>query len=169
MKVLCGLIIPVFLVTLGGCKKPVLEITDGKIPPLVLTTAIEDSLPPETIRALNLSGLTGIKIQYHSGLHNSYFEYDADQTFLLDTISNLPFPLNAGISDTRCRAISYKNFKSVRNNSSATELENTVHFWDTPESKYRRFECIKPPYKHILQMENGSNHILHRIELLEQS
>jgi hypothetical protein len=52
MKFLCGLIIPIFLVTMGGCKKPVLEITDGKIPPLVLSTAIEDSLPAETIKAL---------------------------------------------------------------------------------------------------------------------
>jgi hypothetical protein len=88
---------------------------------------------------------------------------------LLDTISNLPFPINAGISDTRCRAISSNGLQSVRNNISATELENTIHFWDTPESKYKRFECIKPPYKHILQIVNGSNHILHRIELLEQS
>lgn len=169
MKILYGLFIPIFLLVLGACKKPVLEITDGSVPPLVLMTAIEDSLPAKTISALNLGGLTGLKIQYYSGLHNSYFEYDANKDLVLDAISALPFPMNSGISDVRCRQISFRTFNSVRRNISVTEVEGTNGFWNTDESGYQRFECIKPPYKHILQMENGSDHILHRIELLEQS
>jgi hypothetical protein len=169
MKIVYGLFIPIFLLTLGACKKPVLEITDGSVPPMVLMTAIEDSLPAKTITALNLHGLTGLKIQYYSGLHNSYFEYDANKDLLLDAISALPFPMNAGISDTRCRQISFRTFHSVRKNISATETESTIDFWNTADSEYQRFECVKPPYRHILQIENGTDHILHRIELLEQS
>lgn len=169
MKMMGGLILSVFLLSAGACKKPVLEVTDGSIPPLVLSTSIEDSLPAHTIRALSLGGLTGVKIQYHSGLHNSYFEYDVDKDILLDAISALPFPINAGLSDTRCRKISFETLSSMKKTISSTELASNPHFWETWESQYEIFECIKPPYKHILQVESGTDHVLHRIELLEQS
>jgi hypothetical protein len=169
MKNFWGLLLPLFLMTAGACKKPVLEVTDGTIPPLVLSTAIEDSLPTKTITLLNLEGITGLKIQYYSGLHNSYFEYDAEKDVVLDAISALPFPMNAGISDTRCRTISFQILNSIKKNISSTELTSASRFWDTVESEYQVFECIKPPYKHILQIETDTKRILHRIELLEQS
>ena len=169
MKILFALFIPIFLITLGACKKPVLEITDGSVPPLVLMTAIEDSLPAKTISALELSGITGVKIQYYSGLHNSYFEYDAKKHVVLDAISALPFPMDSNISDTRCRQISFQDLTSVGKKISATEDQSTRDFWDAGEKKYQRFECIKSPYRHILQFENGSDRVLHRIELMEQS
>jgi hypothetical protein len=169
MKNIWGFLLPIFLLTAGACKKPVLESTDGTIPPLVLSTAIEDSLPAKMITALNLEGITGLKIQYYSGLHNSYFEYDAEKDVVLDAISALPFPMTADISDTRCRTISFQTLNSVKKNISSTELTSASHFWDTVESEYEVFECIKPPYKHILQVETDGKHILHRIELLKQS
>ena len=169
MKNICGLFLPLFLLAAGACKKPVLEVTDGTIPPLVLSTAIEDSLPARMITSLNLGGITGLKIQYYSGLHNSYFEYDAEKNVLLDAISAIPIPMNADISDTRCRPISFQTLNNLKKNISSTELRSASRFWDTVESEYQVFECIKPPYKHILQVDTDSKHILHRIELLEQS
>jgi hypothetical protein len=169
MKIIYGLLLPLFLLTAGACKKPVLEVTDGTIPPLVLATAIEDSLPTKTIAALHLEGIRGLKLQYYSGLHTSYFEYEADKDILLDTISSLPFPMNSNVSDTRCRLVSFQALSTMKKNISVTEIENAARFWNTAESRYQIFECIKPPFKHTLQVEGGSRHILHRIELLEQS
>ena len=169
MKFVYGLLLPVFLLALGACKKPVLEVTDGTIPPLVLATAIEDSLPAKTVKALHLEGTRGLKIQYYSGLYSSYFEYDVDNNVLLEEISSLPFPMNSSLSDTRCRKISFQTFNGLRKNISTTELESVPRFWNTDKSGYQRFECIKPPYKHTLQLQSGTNHVLHRIELLEQS
>lgn len=169
MRIVFGLLLPIFLLMAGACKKPVLEITDGTIPPLVLATPIEDSLPAQTIIDLKLEGISGLKIQYYSGLHNSYFEYDADKDVLLNAISALPFPMNANISDTRCRMISFQTFNTLKKTISNTELESLPRFWNAAESRYQVFECIKPPYRHILQFENGSQHVLHRVELLAVS
>jgi hypothetical protein len=169
MKFVYGALLPLFLLALGACKKPVLEVTEGTIPPLILSIAIEDSLPAKTIQALDLEGTTGLKIQYYSGLYNSYFEYEADNRLLLEEISSLPFPMNSRRSDTQCRLLSFETFKTIRKDISTAELENTAHFWDTDEASYQIFECIKPPYKHILQLERGTDHVLHRIELLEET
>lgn len=169
MKYALGLLIPLFLMTLGACKKPVLEVTDGTIPPLVLATAIEDSLPRNTVEELHLEGITGLRVQYYSGLHNSYFEYHAEKNLLLEAISSLPFPMNSSLSDTRCRSISFQDFVARKKNISSTELETAPRFWNINEADYQIFECIKSPYRHILQLEHGSDHVLHRIELLEES
>lgn len=169
MKLVYSLLLSGFLLASGACKKPVLELTDGTIPPLVLATAIEDSLPQNTVQMLHLEGITGVKVQYYSGLHNSYFEYDAEENLLLEAISSLPFPMTSNLSDTRCRSISFQDFVAKKKNISTTELESSTRFWNTLEADYQIFECIKSPYKHILQLEKGTNHVLHRIELMGQS
>jgi hypothetical protein len=169
MKIVYGLLLPLFLITAGACKKPVLEVTDGTIPPLVLTTSIEDSLPQKSIRALKLEGLTGLKIQYYSGAYASYFEYKAEKNVLLDAISMLPFPMNSNVSDTQCRKISLGDMNRGKENISAVELENASGFWDGHESQIEVYECVKAPFKHTLQIERGSNAVRHRIELLERT
>ena len=166
MKILFGLLFPFFLITAGACKKPVLEVTDGTIPPMVLTAAIEDSLPSKTIRALSLEGVTGLKVQYYSGIHTSYFEYEADKNLLLETISELPFPMNSNVSDTRCRQIPLQTLTLQKQNISAVELERASHFWQPSGMDYEVFECIKAPFRHTLRIAKNSNQILHRIELL---
>jgi hypothetical protein len=166
MKMLYGLLLTFFLIAAGACKKPVLEVNDGTIPPLVLTAAIEDSLPSKTIRALNLNGVIGLKVQYYSGVYTSYFEYEADKSLLLETISELPFPMNSNLSDTHCRRISLQALITQRKTVSAIELESASHFWQSLETDYEIFECIKAPFRHTLQVAKNSNQVLHRIELL---
>jgi hypothetical protein len=168
MRILFALLFPFFLIAAGACKKPVLEVTDGTIPPMVLTAAIEDSLPSKTIRALSLEDVTGLKVQYYSGVHTSYFEYKADKGLLLETISELPFPMNSNLSDTHCRQISLQALLTQRETVSAIELESASHFWQAIEADHEIFECIKAPFRHTLQVAKNGNLVLHRIELLGQ-
>lgn len=157
------------LLALGACKKPVLEVPLGFIPPLVLSTSIGDSLPSGAVKALHLEGITGVKIKHHNGMYASYFEYEADKNLLLKTISALPFRMDATKADTQCYRISIQELEIIKQKLQPQELENTSFFWNVDQSAVTIFECIKPPYKHILQIESGSNHIRHRIELQPHS
>jgi hypothetical protein len=154
------------LLALGACKKPVLEIPLDYIPPLVLSTSIQDSLPAAAIKVLKLDGVSGLKIKHHNGMYASYFEYEADKNLLVNTISNLPFSMDAAKADTRCHPISLQQIDVIRQNLLPGELENTTFFWNVDRSHLKVFECIKPPYRHTIQMSENSNRILHRIELL---
>ena len=73
LSILCGIF------ALGTCKKPILETAESTIPPLILSTAILDSLPFEAAMALNIDTVTGIKIKHYSGLFANYFEYNTDK------------------------------------------------------------------------------------------
>lgn len=154
------------LMALGACKKPVLEIPLSYIPPLVLSTSIQDSLPAAAIKILKLDGVSGVKIKHHNGMYASYFEYKADKNLLLNTISSLPFSMDATMADTQCHPISLQQIDVRRQNLLPGELENTTFFWDVDRSHMKVFECIKPPYRHTIQVSENSDRILHRIELL---
>ena len=154
------------LLALGACKKPVLEIPLDFIPPLVLSTSIQDSLPPAAIKVLKLDGVSGLKIKHHNGMYASYFEYETDKNLLLNTISTLPFSMDANKADTRCHLISSEQIDVMRQDLLPGEFENTTFFWDVDRSHLKVYECIKPPYRHTIQMSENSNQILHRIELL---
>jgi hypothetical protein len=165
MRILLTIPLVLFL-ALGACKKPVLEIPLNFIPPLVLSTSIQDSLPSAAIKVLKLDGVSGLKIKHHNGMYASYFEYEADKDLLLNTISSLPFSIDVTKADTRCHLISLHQIDILRQNLLPGEFENTTFFWNVDRSHMKVFECIKPPYRHTIQMSEGSNRILHRIELL---
>jgi hypothetical protein len=159
--------IPLLVVlALGACKKPVLEIPLNFIPPLVLSTSIHDSLPPAAIKVLKLDGVSGLKVKHHNGMYASYFEYEADKNLLLNTISTLPFSMDANKADTRCHLISPEQIDVMQQGLLPGEFENTTFFWNADRSHLKVYECIKPPYRHTIQMSENSNRILHRIELL---
>jgi hypothetical protein len=154
------------LLALGACKKPVLEVPLDFIPPLVLSTSIHDSLPSGAVKALHLEGITGVKIKHHNGIYASYFEYEADKSLLLKTISALPFHMDAAKADTQCYRISTEELGIIKQKLQPQELENTLFFWNVNHSALTIFECIKPPFRHTIQMTENSRRILHRIELL---
>ena len=154
------------VLALGACKKPVLEIPLDFIPPLVLSTSIQDSLPPAAIKVLNLGGVSGLKIKHHNGMYASYFEYEADKNLLLNTISTLPFSMDANKADTSCHLISTEQIDVMQQDLLPGEFENTPFFWNVDRSHLKVYECIKPPYRHTIQMSENSNRILHRIELI---
>ena len=156
----------ILLLALGACKKPVVEVPLDFIPPLVLSTSIHDSLPSGAVKALHLEGITGVKIKHHNGMYASYFEYEADKNLLLKTISALPFHMDATKADTQCYSISIQDLEIIKQKLQPQELENTAFFWNVDQSAVTIFECIKPPFRHTIQVTENSRHILHRIELL---
>jgi hypothetical protein len=165
MKILLSIPL-VILLALGACKKPVMEVPLGFVPPLVLATSIQDSLPLNAVKVLSLEGVSGLKIQHYNGLYTSYFEYEADKNLLLNTISALPFRMDDKKADTRCHLISRGDLEDIKQNLQPQELENSSFFWNADPSDLKVFECVKPPFRHTIQMKRNSNRILHRIELL---
>lgn len=159
----------VLLMVLGACKKPVLEVREKSVPPLILSTSIHDSLPLKAVKALHLSDVVGIKIKHHTGLYSNYFEYHADRNLLLETLSELPFVMQNMIADTQCHQISFEEMARIQVDLSAVEIENTSFFWMTDASSIDVFECIKPPFRHTIQVTKNSKRILHRIEFLGYS
>jgi hypothetical protein len=152
---------------LGACKKPRLEEELDYIPPLVLATSLEDSLPSKAIKALNVPNTIGTKILYHNGLYASYFEYESDPNAVIETVSQLPFPISSNIpADTLCRPISPRDIETMMKLISAEEKESTANFWTSYKNKYDAFECIKGHFRHTLLVNRSSNRILHRIEFL---
>ena len=162
-----GILLSIPLVTLfawGACKKPVFEPSLNYIPPLVLSTSIHDSLPAGAIKALNLDNITGLQIRHHNGQYSNYFEYEADKALLLKLMDALPISLNATIADTRCYQISIEDFNVVRRGLQPDEFQNTTSFWQAGETDVEVFQCIKPPYRHLIQITKNSNRIIHRVE-----
>jgi len=154
------------LLALGICKKPIFEKPLDEVPPLVLATSLEDSLPSVTIKALNLKNIDGIKIQYNNGLYASYFEYQADPETVIKTISQLPFPIYTTLADTICRPIGFDAIDLMRNQISSIERETMESFWTIDQNSFVVYECIKAPFKHTLQIRKNSNRIFHRIEFM---
>jgi hypothetical protein len=169
MKVVLPFALLVLLIASGACKKPVLEITEKVVPPLVLSTSIQDSLPHKAVQALDLSHVVGLKVKYASGLYSDYFEYDADRNLLLVTIAELPFTIQGVVADTRCHPLSFEEMMVHKQNLSPTEISSAEFFWTTDPTSIDVFECIKPPFRHTLQVGRNSNRILHRIEFLGHS
>jgi hypothetical protein len=167
MKVFYTFPLVIFLLGLGACKKPVTEITDNYIPPLVLSTSIHDTLPSKAVKTLKLENLTGVKFQYYTGLYSSYFEYYADKNLVLGTLSELPFSMHADAADTRCREISFQELREIRERISPTELENS--FWNLDETNVETYECVKPPFRHILHIPKNTSQVFHLIEFFGYS
>jgi hypothetical protein len=154
------------LFALGACKKPALEGKLDYIPPLVLSTSIHDSLPAKAVETLMLNGLAGLKYKYVTGLHSSYFEYYADPTLLFKTLSELPFSMNGVMADTRCQSSTFHEFDLLRQNLTLAEYESESFFWDVDRSEVEVFECLKPPFRHTIQVTKKTNRIFHRIQFL---
>jgi hypothetical protein len=156
------------ILVLGTCKKPQFETHDNynKVPPIILSTSLKDSLPAEAIKVLKLGEVTGIKIQYITGVHASYFEYQADPNAVLTMLSQLPFFMNTLKADTVCHQIPLHDLNLIKQKLSVTEIESTQSFWNTSQAEVEIYECIKPPFKHTVITSENSNHILHRVEFL---
>ena len=169
MKAFSALPLILFLMALGACKKPVLEVREKSIPPLILSTSIHDSLPLTAVNALQLSDVVGIKIKHHTGLYSNYFEYRADRDLLLETLSELPFVMQGTVADTQCHPISFEEMARIQEDLTTIEIENTSFFWTADASSIDVFECIKPPFRHTILVTKNSNRILHRIEFLGYS
>lgn len=167
MKILINFTL-LFIFSLAACKKPTHSegVDSNSVPPIILSASLRDSIPFKAVKAMNLDAVTGIKIQYVTGIHTSYFEYDADQITLLETISRLPFYRSAIKADTTCRRINVDDLNLLKQKISPVELENAVSFWTPNHTGLDIYECIKPPFKHTLLVNKKSTRIFHRIEFI---
>ena len=154
----------VFLFALCACKKPVMEVSLDYVPPLILSTSIYDSLPAKAVNTLQLEHVNGVKIKHYDGSYTNYFEYDADKNLLLQTISSLPIPINAEIADVSCQRISFQEIDMMRKGLRVEEFESTASFWNAAGTDVEIYQCLKPPYRHIIRVSKNSNRILHRVE-----
>ncbi|HEX5168036.1 MAG TPA: hypothetical protein VFW11_02600 [Cyclobacteriaceae bacterium] len=143
-------------------KRPADESTEA----IIFYTLLADSLSAKAIDALRVGDVTGIKVKYLSGRECRYFEYDAEKSLVIRTISQLPFTPYSKYSDTLCRKINDEDLTRLRRTISSTEYENSSSFWNNDSETVDVYECIKSPFRHTLVIDRKSNHILHRIELL---
>lgn len=132
--------------------------------PVVFYTSLLDTIPKQSVNALHLGHVNGIKVLYPSGQFSSYFEYEADHPELIRTIGSLSFPLDSAVASTTCHTIPFDYVKASGNIVSSMELENASFFWSIAETEYVAYTCLKSPYKHTLLLSKNSKRVLHRIE-----
>lgn len=152
-----------------ACKKPLASDTISPHEfnqPIIFYTSLRDTIPKSVLTPLHLDHVNGIKVKYPSGLHNSYFEYEADHTELIRTIGSLPFPLHAELADTTCHTIPFEYIRLSQDLVCPVELENSAPFWSASEEDYVAYACLKAPYKHTLLFSKNSKRVLHRIEFI---
>lgn len=164
-----SLIFPCLLILSAmSCKKPMQSnITPHPedIPPLVLTTSLDDTLPAKSMKALKLEKVTGLKVKYITGHYASYFEYEADRQDVLRVISQAPFSRDAVVADTVCRKVSYVDLALLKENISEAEISNGSSFWNVDLEEFDVYECLKSPVRHLILISKHSRRVLHRIEV----
>lgn len=156
-------ILMTLLFALGSCKKPRLEPSAESVPPIILATSINDSLPSGTVKALGLEKVNGLKILYRSGEQISYFQYRTDRKKLLRVLSELPFNADSRIADTLCRQISIKDLGRPWDDLSNLDSRMPAYIDDADVVVY---QCSKPPYLHTIIAHKASDEISHRVELV---
>ncbi len=154
------------LFALASCRKSeqfnALE-TSAMPPPLVVLTSLADTIPEKSFHNLHVEDVQGFKVKYATGQYVSYFEYEADRNTVLRTIGNLPFSKYSPLADTSCRKVTNESIQMLRSIVSIEEQEVGISFWESSANE-TVYECLKPPFNHILIINRDSSRIRHRIE-----
>jgi len=133
-------------------------------PPLVVLISLADTLPEKSFHNLHVQDVHGFKVKYATGQSVSYFDYQADRTVVLDTISRLPFSKYSALADVQCRPIPYQAIEILRSAISGYEIETGRSFWEADRNEFDVYECIKAPFRHTLLLNKKSARVIHRIE-----
>lgn len=155
-----------------ACKKPVLEphaaasytAVMEAAPPLLSTTTLADTLPPQALTALQTGTVNGVKLTYAGGRYASYFAYQANPQTVIETISTLPFARYAVVADTVCYKTSFTTLAQLQQTLSDTELQSSAFFWNAPHDQFEVYECLKAPLRHTLLISRRSGQVFHRVE-----
>lgn len=162
------LVIPfLVLFSLASCKRADqygTRTTLELLPPLVVRTALADTLPDRAMQNLRLENVQGIKVKYATGRYTSYFDYEADRSTVLSTIGKLPFSKHAQLADTTCRRIPNESIELMKSIVSAEEQETGTLFWDADVNEFDVYECFKAPFRHTLLIGKKTTRVIHRIE-----
>ncbi len=168
MRVL--LLLPLLILfSLAACKKSERFNTFDKSalpPPLVVFTSLANTLPANAFQNLHVQNVQGIKLKYATGQYVSYFEYEADRNTVLQAIGNVPFSIHSTLADTTCRKVTNESLEMLKSMVSMEEVDMGISFWEAGAHETEVYECLKPPFKHILIINRASTRIRHRIEYI---
>lgn len=98
------------------------------------------------------------------GEYTAYFEYSAPPQTLLEEIGSLPFSLYGNIADTLVYPISAGEVLNDDGRLARMARGSAAFFYENDPSDFDAFECRKPPFRHLILIQRGTNRILHRVE-----
>jgi hypothetical protein len=136
---------------------------DKSFPPLILATSLKDSVSQNAIVTLGLDNVPGVKFKYRNGSFASYFSYRANKQDLLRAMALLPVQIGSHVADTTYRQIAFSDLHKIRNDAHGVEIENAASFWQTSEDNFEAFECLKPPFRHVILVSKSSDQVFHRV------
>ncbi len=133
-------------------------------PPLVLATSLHDSVPAHLLSQMGLPDVNGTKLRFLNGNFASHFRYNAPAERVLRTLSMIPVPFSDVPADTTYRQILHTELNTFVAGLSAYEKEEFPDFVNAASSGLDAYECIKPPFRHIVLINRTDNSVLHRVE-----
>lgn len=154
------------ILSILACEKPknTSYLPDEYANPEITLVTLRDTLPSNSLSAVAIQELNGVRVSYPTGKYTCYFEYYADQNDMLKALNALPFDINTRLSDTRCRKMETDFSLSGKRTRTHQEIESSEFFWNIQAKEFTYYECLKTPMRHTLLFDKYSNRILHRIE-----
>ncbi len=133
-------------------------------PPLVLATSLHDSIPAPLLSEAGLPDAEGIKLKFHNGNFASHFRYNAPAERVLRGLALIPVPFTDATADTTYRKMPLPELNTFAARLSDFEKEQFPDFVQAASTEADAFECIKPPFRHIVIINRTDNSVLHRVE-----
>jgi len=134
------------------------------VPPVVFATSLHDSIPASLLAETGLPDAEGIKLTFHNGNFASHFRYNAPAERVLRTLSLIPVPLTDAPADATYRKIQRPELNSFVASLSGFEKQEFPEFIQAASSNVDAYECIKPPFRHVVLISHTDNSVLHRVE-----
>ena len=136
----------------------------NSVPPLLLATSLHDSVPDYLLTQNGLPDVSGIKLKFHTGNFASHFRYNVPAERVLRTLALLPVSFASTRADTTCRAMQLEELNDFIANLSTGEYEQFPDFVQASSSGFDAYECLKPPFRHIVLISRNDNTVLHRVD-----
>jgi hypothetical protein len=147
-------------------RKAGIEKSKVDVPVVSIETNMDNYLPKNSLSRLGLSQVKGTKYVYPDQKEASYFEYTADENLLLDTISLLPFKKGNDDVNTFCNDISLEDVEDIKKATPMDEVWDAASFWSIDHSGFHSYQCVKPPFIHLLLVDPQTNKVYHRVETI---
>jgi hypothetical protein len=74
--------------------------------------------------------------------------------------------MHGEMADTRCHLTTSHELGMLRKTLTLAEFESESFFWQADLSQVEIFECLKPPFRHTIQITRKTGQIHHRIQFL---
>ena len=133
-------------------------------PPVVFGTSLHDSVPAHLLSQMGLPDVNGTKLKFLNGNFASHFRYNAPAERVLRTLSMIPVPFSDVLADTTYRRIPHLELNTFVAGLSAFEKDEFPDFVNAASSGVDAYECIKPPFRHIVLISRTDNSVFHRVE-----